>query len=358
MHGKATPDNAMVLSALLQERAPRYFEDLGGAVPTVRLDQAWLRPYSELYEFTVECDDSRRGLFVKVPLLDNSSPSGELDRPRLFPPVACGDMASLEHNAMREIACRFTQLDDNRFGSVRILELLHSPDAIVMEKVEGRPLRSILHEQHNNNLEAAFHNIGLWLRTFHNLPGLEHTQERSASREEFIAGTARLVAYAAAARAPRWLIELGDQLLDEAEHMPDRLPLGLAHGDFAPRNVVLSATNRITVLDTMARWRAPIYEDIALLLLSLRLTRGVRALWSPNSPVLARWSEAFLSGYFGDTDYGWPILRLFVLQTLLDRGCSYATVQGNSKFLQRVKRKAQFRILRQIARLTPEVLAI
>ena len=349
--------NAEKIAALLEARAHDYFIELRGAKAQARLERSSLRPFSELYEFTIQSGKTARRVFVKIPFLDASRPPIEEDRPRLFPPVVPTQMALLEYNAMQQIRERFAESGDARFGSVRVLDLLHEPEALVMAKVEGVTLRRASSrvgrtKAGHDDVSHLFQNVGQWLGRYHQFPQLVQTTERSATRADFVAGTERFLDYLAAAGAARWMLELGESLIRESEStLPATLPLGLAHGDFAPRNVIVSPDRRITVLDTLARWRAPIYEDIALFLLSLRLRSSLQTLWSSEPPELTGTSHAFLTGYFGASraDGDWPIIRLFLLQSLLDRACSYVSSHAAGGLLASVKRTCKLHVLKRHA---------
>lgn len=345
---RSTP-NAAAIAAHLEERAGDYYVELQGKMARARLERSSLRPFSELYEFELRSGSVAPRVFVKIPFLDKSRPPVDEDRPRLFPPVVPQQMASLEYDAMQLIRRRLAS--ETRFGSVRVLDLLHHPDALVMAKVEGTTLRSSTAMSGNNDdSRSTFQNVGTWLRCFHQLPNLSHTQERSQTRDDFIEGTERFLSYLTSVNAPRWMGSLGEVLIREgASTLPPQLPTGLAHGDFAPRNVIVSSDHRITVLDTLARWRAPIYEDIALFLLSLRLRSGVKALWSTDSPALTRSSRAFLRGYFGESRVDLPVIRLFILQALLDRGCSYVSRPATNGLMAAFKRSCKLHLLKRLA---------
>jgi aminoglycoside phosphotransferase (APT) family kinase protein len=236
-----------------------------------------------------------------------------------------------------------------------VLDLLRDPDAIVMEKVEGTILRasavaSSASQGKDRTAVTAFRNAGGWLRQFHQLPDLPHTKPRTTTRDDFITMTDRIANYLSAVAAPPWMESVCEFLMRESEStLSYDLALGLAHGDFAPRNVIVSSGSRVTVLDTLARWRAPVYEDLALFLLSLQLSRGPRALLAGDSVELTMLCRAFLSGYGGDTECEWPVLRLFILQALLDRGCSYISARSVRNPVAAITRRCKLHILRRTA---------
>lgn len=353
--GRQLTSRAATLATLLESRAADYHAELHGPTVRSRLVHASLRPFSELYEFTISSGTAALSLLVKLPFPNRLRPPAAADRPRLYSPVAPDLLASLEYTTMRHIEQSFLQLDDPRFGCVRVLDQLRDPDAIVMEKVPGTTLRASAATSNssrgNDRSEATdFRTAGQWLRHFHQLPDLSHTRQRSTTRDDFIAMTDRFINYFPTVGAPRWTNSVSDFLMRESEStLPHVLPLGLAHGDFAPRNVIVSPDGRTTVLDTLARWRAPIYEDLALFLLSFQLSRGSMALLAGDSIELTTSSRAFLSGYYGEAPCDWPVLRLFILQALLDRGCSYVSARSGRNPVAAIKRRCKLHVLRRIA---------
>ncbi len=352
--------NAATLADFLRVQAASYYTQLAGAAPQVHLEHESLRPFSELYEFTIHGDVKSRRLFVKLPFPNRSCRSNTANRPRLFEPAAPELLASLEFTAMRHIQQSFSRLDDARFGSVHVLDLVQSPDAIVMEKAEGATLREVsggclgaerdVDDSTAVIQNAVFQNVGQWLRHFHQLPDLPHTRPRTTRRDHFIAMIDEFLDYFPAVRAPRWMTSVGEFLRQESEStLQHGLSLGLAHGDFAPRNVIVAANNRVTVLDTLARWRAPIYEDIALFLLSLKLGRGSKLLFTSRTKGLTTSSREFLKGYFDDASSEWPTIRLFILQAILDRGCSYLSTHSMQNPVAAVKHCCKLHVLRRVA---------
>jgi hypothetical protein len=105
--------------------------------------------------------------------------------------------------------------------------------------------------------------------------------------------------------------------------MPDVLELGMTHGDFAMRNIVVEATQRVTVLDTLARFRAPIYRDVGYFIADLQIGR-VSAL--VRGVVLRGgrcddYRRAFLRGFHGESGAD-TLVRLYEVQALLERWAS------------------------------------
>ncbi len=356
VQGNPSTSRATTLAAILERRANDYHPDLRGSTLRVRLDHASKRSYSELYGYTISSDTTALSVLVKLPYPNRLRPATSADRPRLYAPVPPDELAPLEYTTMRHIQQSFTRLDAPQFGCVNMLDLLTEPDAIVMEKAVGQTLRTAIVDSSvafrgEPAATAVYRIVGEWLRQFHQLPNLPHTKPRSMTRDHFLAMTEEFRSYLPTVGALRWMGEVCDFLMRESVRtLAYELPLGLAHGDFAPRNVIVSPDGKIIVLDTLARWRAPIYEDLALFLFSLQLSRGSNALWTRASSELATSSQTFLAGYFDGTNYDWPALRLFILQALLDRGCSYVSACSGRNPLVDLKRRFKLHILGRIAR--------
>jgi len=207
-------------------------------------------------------------------------------------------------------------------------------DAVVTERIQEPTLRSLMSptrrlRRRPRDLAPAFGHVGGWLRCYQAIEGASHSETRHENRESFIEAIHLLSAYAGqASSAPvSWLAPVSERLVRVAEReLPLELPLGIAHGDLAPRNILVADSNRVTVLDTRAAWRAPVLEDVGYLLASLWTSRA-QALGfglGQSEQALARYERAFLDGYFGDGPRSLTAIRLFEIQALLDR---YAAVE-------------------------------
>ena len=91
--------------------------------------------------------------------------------------------------------------------------------------------------------ETAFANAGTWLRFYHELPRLAHTRPHNTRRADFIRSIHEFADYIATNEEtvfPARVAARAEDLADAA--LPDELPLGLGHGDYAPRNARQVAT--------------------------------------------------------------------------------------------------------------------
>jgi hypothetical protein len=85
--------------------------------------------------------------------------------------------------------------------------------------------------------------------------------------------------------------------------------------------VLVGPGGRVTVIDTLARWRAPVYDDLGDFLFALRAPKAqVYALGHLLPPAILAAREAeFLGGYFGGADVPVRALQLFKAQAALER---------------------------------------
>jgi Ser/Thr protein kinase RdoA (MazF antagonist) len=109
--------------------------------------------------------------------------------------------------------------------------------------------------------------------------------------------------------------------------LPESLPVGLGHGDFAMRNILVGSDERITVLDTYAKWRAPIYEDIGYFLSALKLSapQVISQGLIFDRAQLSAYERAFLEGYFEQKPIPYQEIRLYEMLSLLDKWSSVIT---------------------------------
>jgi aminoglycoside phosphotransferase (APT) family kinase protein len=168
--------------------------------------------------------------------------------------------------------------------------------------------------------------VGAWLNVFHKMPKKEHVQVRHQRREEYIESIKILTDFLVSVLGERHFFEkLAAGLAEKArEILADTLPIGLGHGDYAMRNILVNPAGRVTVLDTFAKWQTPIYEDIGYFLTGLKMTypqvvsQGL--LFSQSQ--LVDYEQAFLKGYFGEKRIPYPEVRLYEMLSLLDKWSS------------------------------------
>jgi hypothetical protein len=242
-----------------------------------------------------------------------------------------------QYKAMSKIHEYFTALADPRFGTVRPLDIIPEHRAIIMEEVSASSLQRFvertsrlknpLQASRPNNLALAFRNAGAWLGKFHSMPTVQSVKAtHNGQRSDFVNTIHKLVDFLIEAD-PRnvFLQQIAATTVQEATQiLPEELPLGLRHGDYGLSNILAGRDGKITVLDTPAICHAPIYEDLAYLLV------GLKAKWSQvfslklvyDSRHFALYEREFLSGYFGQSPIPYSVIRLYEVQALLVRWSS------------------------------------
>jgi len=323
------------LAAHLQEHAAEYWAEFVSGPPSVRLVSHATRPDSQndLYEFSLSYRSVERRIIVKVrfPWKAATRPeAGHLDRlPDLYGLVETQDKTGYEFAAMSALMASMARHPDERFGFVRVFGVLEEPHALIMEKRPEENLRQLLVSAHAKSGEtsdlipAAMRNAGAWLRWFHAFPDLSHTETRGARVSELVDSMVQLTKYLCErVRCVRFLEGICSELVESVgAHLPDQLPLGLSHGDFSLGNVLVGAHGRAKVLDTFARWRKPIYEDISQFLVALKFPgpRWWRARGGAAVRIAEQCEREFLAGYFAGESVPWGTIRLYECRFLLMR---------------------------------------
>jgi hypothetical protein len=312
----------------VRSNASLYFPDLRSR-PEVALIQQSVRPASQLYRFEVRSGPRVEALLVKVPLMRATLDSGPAGgRPRMVLPASAETKFLLEHSALLDIHRHFSWLADRRFATVRPLDKLLAERAIILEHVPSTNLRDLLYgarhllTRPSPGLIYTLERAGAWLRTFHSIETTLPPAERGATREDLIGFVERCGEYLARRVPDGVFVERAVAAIVRAaeEHLPTNVPVCTSHGDFALRNILVRPDSRIAVIDTLARFRAPAYEDLATLLHSVRCARTQLVTFglARQRGLLDRLEVAFLSGYGGDVAIDMPALRVFELQSTLD----------------------------------------
>ena len=323
----------------LREHAGHYFAEFDRRPVEVRLIDQQIRPASRFYRYHVSAGELQHSVLIKMPPPHASTqPSGEqatgqapdmADRPRMTSTTDAKIKHLLEYRALVAIQCYFERLADQRFGAVKPLTYLPDLSALLMEEVKTPNLNTLFGRTNRLqgplsglDLRNAFCNSGAWLRYYHTLPKDDDVQVRHATRDAYTDSITKYTNYLGRVlHKEDFLQEIGTRINAQAKRvLPPALPLGLGHGDYAMRNILVSADSRVTVIDTLSRWRVPIYEDIGYFLLRLKANRmQVFSLGYAVDPELtAEYERQFLQGYFGDEPVPTEAVRLFEVQALLD----------------------------------------
>jgi hypothetical protein len=327
--------------AEIETHLPVWLPDAPGGPIAITSDRR--RRSARILRLTVG-DPPRHRLFVKMtPESAALPPRGS--RPHLVPAVPAEERALLELRALQAIEARLGSAGIERFDVLHPLGVVDGGMALAMLTHEGVSLGrtlSRLARAHKSPVppETLLERAGEWLRMFHDAPfdpDLPARQERVAD----VAGALREFGeFLLAEGASREVVELVDRAIGSTANLPDPLPVRPTHGDFAPRNVIIGSDGRLTVIDLLGRWRAPIYEDLATFLVALHsgrqiaLTRG----WSLRRPVAVLESH-FLAGYAGTDEMARSPISTYEFLLVLDKWSSRLTrLKGASRARQLERR--------------------
>jgi hypothetical protein len=331
----APPVESRIVQRVI-ERADEWFPGVG-ARPPVTLRRLAERPRAVLYVADVgEGTDRRTLVLAKVRRGWSGAVEQEGARPRLSPDLLpASEQTALEFAGLTTIHEMFGN-GSPHFGAVRPLDHLADDDTILMDYVDAPTLRAVLARSHrlsaqrrrppHHRGEDAWRRAGTWLRSFQErMPG-DGLPARQASRDDIVD---RFDAFGSfligrlGARAAGDAARAGARLA--ADVLPERLPLAVGHGDYAPRNVFLTRDGRLTVFDPLFRWRVPRHEDLSRFLVAARLqavqvhTRGL----AYGAAGLDRRERAVIEGYCGGSDERRALrlaeLRCLQLLITLDR---------------------------------------
>ncbi|WP_153558904.1 phosphotransferase [Roseimaritima sediminicola] len=319
------------------------------------------RRFCQLYLFNLSGRDDSPEILVKVPVghadvqyQERCRDAAFVDRPRLFGRVDPESKAVKEYEALRRVQTALDAGPDERFGVVRVFDLLPPQHALVMRWVDQPSLRKKLYAAHRLSsprlacdLETVFGRTGALLRTHHRLPALPHCETRNTTRDDFLAAIDRFVSYLDEHLPGSDLRRLQQRVIELARGcLPETIPTGQVHGDFAPRNIFVDAANRVSLFDTLGRFEAPIYEDVAKMLMCIHasgpqlISAGV--LYAPKR--LKRFEDALVRGYFGDRSVPVAAINLFSVQLVLEHWAAIVYRHREHRGAKRIAKQLRRRL--------------
>jgi hypothetical protein len=319
----------------VQERARDWFPGTGTTTP-VRLRRLVERPRAVLY--AVHLDGGARPHLLAKVRRDDRPPVERGATARTRPRLAAGvlspaELSTLEYAGLRGIQDIFA--GDPRFGVVRPLDHLADHNTLLIEYVDAPTLRELVVRDGRLSpgrwrgppagTAEACRSAGAWLARFQTELPFDGRPERQATRASVVDAFAAYEEFLLPVLGRR---ALGDVVLRgvelAAQALPERLPLAVGHGDYAPRNMFVRADACLAVFDPLPRWVVPRYDDLSRLLVAIRMqalqvhTRG--AAFSREQ--LDAWEEAVLVGYREEQRLSLPELRCYQLLITLDRWCA------------------------------------
>jgi hypothetical protein len=351
--GRATLEH--VIEGHVADHADAWF-GLEHRVTQVRVRTLDSRPRALLLAVNIDAGSDGPQILAKVRLGGPAPANLDTleDRPRLAPHnLTVSELTASEYGGLRSIHALFGD-SHPMFGTVRPLDHLLSENVIFMEYVRAGTLRQSLLDRsrlssghwsaRHHTSSQAWWRAGAWLRTFQESTPTGDRPARQTTRQEVRDLFDAYHRYLTERLGPRRFGGLARQGAELAERvLPDRLPMAVGHGDYAPRNVFLLPDARLAVFDPMTRWAVPREEDLCRFLVGIRLfglqvhTHGI----AYSRSQLEGLEQAVIEGYFGENSVPNAKLRCFELLIMLDKWSALlAKPQGklrtriNSRFIE------------------------
>ena len=320
-----------VIAERVAERAEQWFPAVGPR-PSVMLRPMNSRDRSQVYAVHLHGSDAPQ-LLAKVRQAREGrtprQPTGR--RPKLVSEaLGVSEQTRLEFSGLEGIYRAFGTTDP-LFRAVRPLELLADDNAILMEFLPGASLRQALSTgsrlslrlgKRHHDVRSAWQHAGGWLRSFQQALPPSALPQRQSSRDdvaELFLRYGDFLHRCLGSRGTRDIGRIGAELALEV--LPSRLPMVVGHGDYAPRNVLVVADDRLAVIDPLPRWSVPAYEDLSRFLVGIRLL-GLQlhshGLAYPRGE-LERFERDVIDGYQATDPVPVTALRCYELLILLDK---------------------------------------
>lgn len=330
-------ERVRTLARMLERTVPPATPDLGGAPHRVELRGREPRATTTLFQFDVTGTTGHLPVLVKVLDVDEDvvREAMAVDEacPRLAAPCHPAAILDWERATLLAVSDHIDRLGDQRLEAVRVFDTFPGDGAIAMELLPHPTLRRLIRRRcfrpfskaPGDVLRAAT-NAGVWLRAFHSMPRPEGAVERHATRAEFLSTIDELTAFLSDNGQDPEIAHRASALVHAAakRDLPEALPCGLKHGDYAPRNILVAESSRVAVIDTPGRFWSSIYVDLGYFVAGLRtlLPRMLTGGLIPSTRALDGIESAFLGGYFEGEPIPRQQVRLFEVLTVLARWAS------------------------------------
>jgi len=335
-------DSVRMLAGMLERAVPPAAPEVGGGPHRVEFRRREVRANSTLFHFDVMGAAGQLPVLVKLMDLDErvvrQTMAVDAACPRLGE-APCHPAAILdwERATLIAVSDHIERGDDQRLEAVRVFDTFPTDGVIAMEFLPHPTLRRLIRtrcftpfSQAPGDVVRAATNAGVWLRAFHSMPRPERAVDRLTTRADFLDTIDQLTTFLSDNGQDPEIVHRASALVHAAakRDLPEDIPCGLKHGDYAPRNILVAASSRVAVVDTPGRFWSAIYVDIGYFLAGLRtlLPRMLTGGLIPSTRTLDEIESAFLGGYFAEEPVPRQQVRLFEVLTLLARWAS--TVHG------------------------------
>ena len=267
-----------------------------------------------LHYFVKRFDQEDVSILVKIdsrPEIKNIEEA--IQKPELL------ELHKAEYTTMRSIEEIVRGKNVEGIKSIRMLGYFPEINAIIMEKFEGKTLRSLvlnkktLLRQKNNNvlIRKTGSNAGRWLRMFH-----ENVGEKKLKPFEptlwlkLVHDYLSQITYYSENKKAKFLYEEFEIAAHKLSDQP--VLYSILHGDFQMNNILYMKDGSVACIDPNAPKNGMIYMDIARFILdphTLKLQVLSQGL-AIRSDIVELFRQSFLKGYYDNESYNQKFLHL------------------------------------------------
>ena len=224
-----------------------------------------------------------------------------------------------EFEALEGIRTAVESSGDDGLAAIVPLGYLPSVNAIVMERLDAVPLRSLVGRPRHRRMGELFERSGRWLKLYHGTVG-----GAAEASVDPVALTARVLTAVAAVPVISVDTPAIDRLFQSIGSLGGRRAVIVrSHGDFSLANVLVTTDRRVASLDPN-RYLDLAEADLARCIADM-FTLRVRAVSLgryPTDSMVDAWQGALLAGY-GDVDAA--VLCVMVAIALVERWADFET---------------------------------
>ncbi len=281
-------------------------------------------PYSFFLHIPIETQKTTKTILAKIkrqPYMHTISEASKEKR--------LGKPAQDEYEMTKKIQAAFTR--QNCSGCTAVVPLAYLPqwNALLIEKIEGRALKSYLLSRRiflrsakaEQEIEKYISASARWLRVFHReVSGMQmrpfpaelvrnDTEESLTGLQNHARGQINISLYREAFK----------NALKQVQNAI--LPYGIVHDDFHYSNILIDKRERVCAIDNAGNYQHCLYVDIATLITDPQTRTAEIAskglLISPS--YIRRWKEIILDRYFEKNNYDKNALAFFSALAVLNK---------------------------------------
>jgi hypothetical protein len=317
--------NQTVIRALADALAPSIPEWYGdGATLQAESAALYTYPYSFFVSYPIQTGSGEQTLFAKIHRKPHMATLDQALAAEWLRPIAQD-----EYEITKVIWRTFEEKNSPVCTAVQPLGLIGEWNAILMRKVEGKPLKKYLvrpaillrSPKALAQLRGYLESSVIWLRIFHDQvaepyiapfpvdDAMEAMNEILSKLSARSNGQVDIESYRSALL----------KKLNSIQHL--NVPVALLHDDFQYSNILIQLDGRACVLDYAFNHRGCVYSDLATFLIDPQ-TRGVQILSGGQfvSPGFIRaFNQTILNTYFNGKPYHEKVLEFYCALAVLNK---------------------------------------